>query len=198
MVLYDGGKHAEEVGLPSVSLFILTQNSQMRRRSNAALVSTGPRENAANCPPLEALRSPLLLEREFKGRPRRSVLCYASLRNATHYERRPALLWPGRLVTGLRGSVHGREQGVGEGVWTVYRTVDPILDAPSNLPVSGQSCIVCGGRLSHGRAGRSRTSRVQCGGQLEKELQHIRRTAKVGEVRGARLGEAVAASRRGP
>ena len=70
-------------------------------------------------PSSEALRSSLslsLLAREFPGWSRRSVLCYALLRDATHFERRPAFLWPGRLVTGLRGSVQGTEQGL-EGVF---------------------------------------------------------------------------------
>lgn len=77
-------------------------------------------------------------ECEFPGWTRRCVLCYAMLR--AHYERQPAFLWPGRLVTGLRGSVLGREQGQ-EGI------SDDLSDARSNTHYTGQPCcfwpVVC-------------------------------------------------------
>lgn len=60
MVLYDGGKHAEEVSQPSICLFYFNPNLPMRRRPTAALLaSTGPRNRAANCSLRSAPISPL-------------------------------------------------------------------------------------------------------------------------------------------
>lgn len=112
MVLYDGGKHAEEVSQPSISLFYFNPNLPMRRRPTAALLaSTGPRNRAANCSPQKRSDLSSLLARELPGWTRRCRRCYTVLCDATHYGRQPTILWPGRLVTGLRGSVLGREQG---------------------------------------------------------------------------------------
>lgn len=60
MVLYDGGKHAEEVSPFRISLFFFNPNFPMRRRPTAALLaSTGPRKRAANCALRSAPISPL-------------------------------------------------------------------------------------------------------------------------------------------
>lgn len=77
------------------------------------------------------------------------------------------------------------------GFWTIHPMLDPILDTPDNPAVSGQSCVVCGGCQSHGRADRSYAWAFRCGGQPEKELQthitHWRRWRSAGCLLGKRL-----------
>lgn len=163
----------------------------MRRRLAAALLaSTGPRNHAANCPPRRRSdpSSPSYRANSQAGLDGAccGIRCYAMLRTT---ERQPAFLWPGRLVTGLRGSVLGRGQGE-EGVLDDSSDARSNIRCPGNPAVSGQSCcclqwmsiawtsgsILCA-CVPLRRAARERAADT-----------HKTDTAVVGEVRGAYWG----------
>lgn len=150
----------------------------------------GSARTRSELPSSEALRISPLPAREFPGWIEPYVLCYALLRDATHYGRQPAFLWPGRLVTGLRGSVHGREQGFGGGC------LDDLSDARSSSRCPGQPCyfgpaVRCVLWTSIAMDERVDPTRLRPlrRAARERATAHKTHTAIVGEVRGARLGK---------
>lgn len=135
---------------------------------------------------------------EFPGWTRRCVQCCMLLCDATcAHDRQPAFLWPGRLVTGLRGSVLGKEQGQ-EGV------LDDLSDARSNTQHPGQPCrfwpVVCCGRwtsIAWTSGSIPMRLRPTAAGSQRKSSRHTQNTQPLLEKCGVVIGGAAAASRRG-
>lgn len=149
-------------------------NLPILRRPTAVLVaSTGPRDNQANCPRRSAPTSPHSLPQHANSQAglngaRCAIRCHAILRTTKNSQ---LSCGPVDWLQDC-GVAFLEESRGGRGFWTIYRTLDPILNAPDNPAVSGQSCVVFDGRQSHGRADRSHASATHCGGQPRERATH--------------------------
>lgn len=204
MVLYDGGKHAEEVSYPVFPDFDPNPNLPILRRPTAVLVaSTGPRDNQANCPRTSAPTSPHSLPQHANSQAglkgaRCAIRCHAILRTTKDSQLSCGPVdWLQDCGVAFLEESRGRRR-----FWTIYRTLDPILDAPGNPAISGQSCVgvrwtsiawtsgsipcVCDPLR---RAARERVT--------QERATHTQRESSSWRNAGCLFGEAAAASRRG-